>query len=760
MSKLKKGTGKNVLVSARERISYAFDHFEKVYVSFSGGKDSSVLFHLAAEEARKRGRTLGVLFIDLEAQYELTIKHVEEMVEDYKDCTELFWVALPMLLRNAVSQFQPRWCCWEEGVEWVREKPKKAVPADMFPFFVPQMEFEEFMVLFGLWYGGGKEAAALVGIRCDESLNRFRTIASKSKETHGGHRFTTKVEDGLYNVYPLYDWRTKDLWTYHAKHPDKKHNEVYDRMHMAGVPLSKMRLCQPYGDDQRRGLWLFHLLEPHTWFKLVARVNGANSGALYVEETGNITGYNKITLPPGHTWKSFCNLLLKSLPKKTREHFLSRFKSFISGWKGRGYTTIPDEAPRVLETKHWAPSWRRLCKVILRNDHWCKGLGLTQPKSAAYDRYLKIKKDRKEESPVIKHMNITTPRDVLLSRLALVNPITGGRSTLPALACIRMSAQQGTLTIQATNTDTQIEVEIPVADMAGEGEVVFSGKRLESLLKASSSDAVNLEAKGDDIKINVGGIATVRGLPAAEWPHFKKPEGNQSITLPQTALASMLDKTAFATSTDGANKMLEGILFSGKGTLRLVASDRRRFSIIDCDCQIDGLSSIVPNELITPIRAMLGGSGDVTLSFSENAVSVKVPGVEVSGKLLESSYPNYEPVMAPRENWFPIPRKSLISVLGRVKLFASEKKSYPVVFKLSDGRITLFAQSEEMGEMSESMEIASQEKTEVMANGEYFIAALKAVDSESVEVSFGTSKEPIKIRSGSWLHVIAPLFLS
>ena len=68
-------------------------------------------------------------------------------------------------------------------------------------------------------------------------------------------------------------------------------------MQMAGVKISQQRLCQPYGDDQRRGLWLYHILEPDTWFKLVNRVNGANSGALYIQENGNMTGYNKITKP-------------------------------------------------------------------------------------------------------------------------------------------------------------------------------------------------------------------------------------------------------------------------------------------------------------------------------------------------------------------------------------------------------------------------------------------------------------------------------
>lgn len=399
MSTLKKRINKDVLSAARERVRYAFDNFERVYVSFSGGKDSSVMLHLAAQEAEKRGVTIGVLFIDLEAQYSLTIKHVERMLYRYRHVLDIHWVCLPMLLRNAVSMYQPRWCCWDEDARklWVRQKP---VASEMlnYPFFVPKMEFEEFMVLWGLWYSQGKPTCALVGIRCDESLNRFRTLTQRNKAMHGTARFTTHVEESLYNLYPIYDWKTQDIWRFHAKYPECDHNEIYDRMQMAGVTISKQRLCQPYGDDQRRGLWLFHLLEPETWFKVVARVNGANSGALYIEETGNVTGYNKITKPEGHTWESFCKLLLKSLPKKTRDHYVLRFRGFIAGWKKRGYATIPDEAPRELENKHWAPSWRRLCKVILRNDHWCKGLGLTQPKSEAYGRYLAEFKHKKTES--------------------------------------------------------------------------------------------------------------------------------------------------------------------------------------------------------------------------------------------------------------------------------------------------------------------------------------------------------------------------
>lgn len=398
MANLKQYRSQNVLDAARERIAYTFDNFEKVYVSFSGGKDSSVMLHLVLQEARKRRRPVGVLIIDLEAQYKATIQHLEEMVEMYKAFIDLHWVCLPMLLRNAVTNYEPRWMCWDPDKKdiWVRHPPKNTVTdITRYPFFQPGMEFEEFIVLWGLWYAGSQLTGGCIGIRADESLNRFRTIALWDKGMHGGKRFTTHIDEKLYNIYPIYDWKTEDIWRFHAAFPNLPHNKVYDLMHKAGVPLSQQRLCQPYGDDQRRGLYLYHVLEPQTWFKLIARVNGANSGALYVQENGNVMGYNKISKPANHTWKSFVNLLLQSLPKPTREHYIAKFRVFIKGWRGRGYVDeIPDEAPKVLEDKHWAPSWRRMCKVLLRNDWWCKGLGMQQPKSDAYTKYLALKKEK------------------------------------------------------------------------------------------------------------------------------------------------------------------------------------------------------------------------------------------------------------------------------------------------------------------------------------------------------------------------------
>jgi predicted phosphoadenosine phosphosulfate sulfurtransferase len=388
----------DVLTASRERVRFVFDHFERVYVAFSGGKDSSVMLHLVMEEAVRRNRKVAVMYIDFEAQYAETIKHVREMFSLYREHIEPHWICMPMLLRNALTNFEPRWTCWDPDKRdlWIRDKPHTYKSEHDYPFAVAGMEFEEFIVLFGEWYGQGQLTAGFIGIRAQESLHRYCAIATweKRDKMFAGKRWTTKIRQQTFNVYPIYDWKTEDIWRYHARYPDKPHNLIYDKMQMAGVPLSQQRLCQPYGDDQRRGLWLYHILEPQTWFKLVARVNGANSGALYIEEKGNVTGYHKVSLPPGHTWKSFTNLLLQTMPKKTRAHYTVRFRRFINGWRRRGYSEIPDESPPELEAKCWAPSWRRMAKVLLRNDWWCKGLGMAQPKSEAWLKYKEIKKAR------------------------------------------------------------------------------------------------------------------------------------------------------------------------------------------------------------------------------------------------------------------------------------------------------------------------------------------------------------------------------
>jgi predicted phosphoadenosine phosphosulfate sulfurtransferase len=397
ISTSKRGLGIDVLTAARQRIEWAFDTCPRICVSFSGGKDSTVMLHLVMDEAIARRRKVGVLFVDLEGQYTLTIDHVAACLTRYAANVDPYWIALPIVLRNSVSQFEPKWVCWDEAERerWIRTPPEMAITDPLrWGWYRHAMEFEELVPAFSEWYAQDKLMASFVGIRADESLDRFRAVA-RNVTRFEGLKYTTYQGGSVYNVYPIYDWRVEDIWTYHARYPERESNQLYNRMQCAGVPLSSQRICQPYGDDQRKGLWLFHLIEPETWGKVVARVSGANQGALYAQESGNILGMRHIDKPPGHSWASFAEMLLGSMPPPLSDHYRDKIAVFIHWYHMRGQLVIPDEIDAKDEAAKKAPSWRRVCKMLLRNDYWAKGLSFSQTDSASYQRYKKIMKIRR-----------------------------------------------------------------------------------------------------------------------------------------------------------------------------------------------------------------------------------------------------------------------------------------------------------------------------------------------------------------------------
>jgi predicted phosphoadenosine phosphosulfate sulfurtransferase len=68
----------------------------------------------------------------------------------YKDHINLHWFCGELLLRNALSMFEPKWVCRDENKkdQWVRQKPKLASDLTQYDFYIPKMEFEELMILF------------------------------------------------------------------------------------------------------------------------------------------------------------------------------------------------------------------------------------------------------------------------------------------------------------------------------------------------------------------------------------------------------------------------------------------------------------------------------------------------------------------------------------------------------------------------------------------------------------------------------------
>lgn len=426
----------NVYEATIDRLKYLFSEFEYIYVSFSGGKDSGVLLNIAIDFVKKYypNKRLGVFHIDYEAQYEFTTTYVQETFDNLPDFCDKYWVALPLSVPCATSMYQNHWVPWNESEKniWVRPLPPQSINIynHNFDFFVPGMEDYEFQKLFGDWIARktGKKTACLIGTRADESLDRRIMLANRFNErkykdilwSTGG----ISDDQTQFNFYPIYDWNVEDVWVYHYKF-EKPYNKLYDLYFMSGMSIHEMRVASPFISQGIENLKYYRAIEPHTWGKLVSRVNGVNFSGIYGGTTA--MGWKSITKPPGHTWKSYLQFLLQTLPKESRINYEKKFKVSEDFWTNRGgvledeiigdlksidapiaifeetnYNTkkktvrfkeYPDELD-ISEFKA-VPSYKRMVVCVLKNDHLCKYMGFTLTKEEQMRRKNVIDKYKK-----------------------------------------------------------------------------------------------------------------------------------------------------------------------------------------------------------------------------------------------------------------------------------------------------------------------------------------------------------------------------
>lgn len=407
----------NVYEALQKRLKYIFEEFDNIYVSFSGGKDSGLLLNLTLDFRNKYypEKKLGVFHQDFEAQYTVTTEYVERTFERIKEIVEPYWVCLPMATRTALSSYEMYWYPWDDTKSdcWVRDMPDKeyVINLDNNPIttYRYRMHQEDLARQFGRWYRishGKKKTVCLLGLRAAESLQRYSGFLNKKYGYEGTCWISRQFKD-MWCASPLYDWSNEDVWHANAVF-GYDYNHLYDLYYMAGLKISQMRVASPFNDYSRDSLNLYRVIDPEIWVKLVGRVQGANFASIYGKTKA--LAYRNISLPEGHTWKSYTIFLLETLPKRLRNNYVKKFNTSIEFWhktggglnedtiqelKEHGYKIrrngvsnytlskksrvvfvgkIPDETDDIKTTKD-IPSWKRMCYCILKNDHTCRFMG-------------------------------------------------------------------------------------------------------------------------------------------------------------------------------------------------------------------------------------------------------------------------------------------------------------------------------------------------------------------------------------------------
>lgn len=415
-------SNKNVYEATQERIEYIFNEFDNILVAFSGGKDSGVCLNLFYQYAKKHNlfNKLATYFQDYEAGYSHTFDFVERIFESMPEIKR-YWLCLPIRAACSVSMYSPFWIPWNNSEKsiWVRDIPNKPYVIDInniwFPFKEGTSGFDFRIIFadeFSKQYG---KTAVIVGIRTDESLSRLSILTSSHRNQMYNYIRWSKGKNKVYNFYPIYDWKTEDIWIANYKF-NWDYNKLYDLYYQAGLSLDQMRTASPFHACGQTQLKLYRVICPDIWGKMVSRVNGVNFTGIYGGTKA--MGWKNVTKPAHLSWKEYAEFLINTLPEENKKKIMYHLNRLQISWEKSGYGRNPDvikqmekegivlektgkisklctkdniyqivkikngfpEDTQIEDFRH-CPSWKRICITILKNDFGCTYLGCGRTKN-------------------------------------------------------------------------------------------------------------------------------------------------------------------------------------------------------------------------------------------------------------------------------------------------------------------------------------------------------------------------------------------
>ena len=291
----------DVLTAAKQRISYLFDNYDNIELSFSGGKDSTVLFHLINAEAIKRNRKFYLFFMDQEAEYQGTIDIVKWAMSQPNVIPR--WYQVPLFMTNSCSCEQLFLWSWGDGEQWVRDKDPLAIKEI-------KNKYPKRFYKFAYWenHNLGKlsgSSVSVVGLRAEESPSRRFVMFGEDSDL-----FWLRRINYPHKAYPIIDWSYTDDWKFLIENK-LKYNRIYDKMYMLGMNLRTMRVSNLIHEKAYRCLAELQELEPETYNKLEHRLKGVHCAAIYARE--NLV-YSIKKLPSQFkTWKEYKDFLLQNI---------------------------------------------------------------------------------------------------------------------------------------------------------------------------------------------------------------------------------------------------------------------------------------------------------------------------------------------------------------------------------------------------------------------------------------------------------------
>lgn len=368
-------------------------------------------------------------------------------------------------------------------------------------------------------------------------------------------------------------------------------------------------------------------------------------------------------------------------------------------------------------------------------------------------------------------MKLSIARSELLNSLNTVSKGMSARSTLPILSGIHLSADDGSLIMQATDLEVSVKNKVPCLT-ENEGQVVIPGRLLTDIVRSLPEAAVTLETEGENVLVRCQQSSfTVKTLPAADFPKFPEVEIDKSVELPSSVVSSMVKKVSKAVSRDETRAVLTGVLLVMEGPIiKMVATDSYRLAVDEAVIERENgedVEVVIPGRALDEAMKLAAGGESVKLGVSENQVVFEFGETTFITRRIEGSFPNYKqliPQQTPDDTMITIDTEELSSAVKRVSLLAMHNTPLRVSVNIEDQTLSLSAITQDVGDASEDLMVKAEGKdVEIAFNHAFMSDGLASVVSNTVVLQIQSSLKPGLLHSGDgedFKYLLMPVRLS
>jgi DNA polymerase-3 subunit beta len=347
-------------------------------------------------------------------------------------------------------------------------------------------------------------------------------------------------------------------------------------------------------------------------------------------------------------------------------------------------------------------------------------------------------------------MKISISRDVFLAAVQVVSRAISSRATLPSLGGVKLAADNGGLTLSATDTELGLTLTVSDLTVESEGTLLLPGRLLGDVMRSLPPGDVSLALRPEerDVELTAGSARFhLRTLPVEDFPRLPEFDG-EGIKLPGQPLAETIERVARAASRDEVRPILTGVLLHAEGqVLTMVATDSYRLSVKHTELEgalPEPVEANVPARALRELARIIAqeGAEDVSISLARNQVVFQAGSVGLFSRLIEGQFPSWRQLIPESfEHEVRLPRLELVEVARRVSQLA--QRNAPLRFGFAEGELTVAAETPEVGDASEGLPAPySGEPLEIAFNPQFLIEGLESVEGDELAIKISSPLRP------------------